>query len=436
MSVKLLTYREHVDHHPLTAEEALSFEESNYSTLFKKRRGDLPCYNIIEKGEGAYHLSTGYFIGVDWIVKGKTALYVEPKLNVKNKDNDRTEIKEIDFINMLFSSLRHPEVLNEVNELFEVKWNEPTIGIEQKQDLLTPFLIVEFLGLLKNIVRKGLKKSYYKVEKNLHSRVKGKILLGKSIKHNLMQQKNLHTYCTYDEFGVDNKENRLLKKALVFVKRYLPAYARLTDHKELKNTFNYINPAFQAVSENIQLQEIKQSKTNAFYKDYEQAIRLAKLILRRFGYNISNTVKDKIETPPFWIDMSKLFELYVLGLLKDRFHGEVRFQVTPDRGNEIDYLLKSAKYKMVIDAKYKTKYITWHHNDDIRQVSGYARLRGVYDYFYEDRDYNKVVDCLIVYPDQEGEVDDLLEVKLKEKEVDLYYGVYKVGVRLPVVGSK
>jgi len=424
LSVNLLKYWEHVDD-PFTLDLKKDFYQKNFKKIHKGKDASLPCFTIAKNEEEQYNIKAGYFIGVDWIEKDRTALYVEPKLNKKDK--------EVDYIKMLFSSLRHSDVSNEINELFEVKWEQSTIEIEQKQDLLTPFLVVEFLSLLKIIVRKGLKKSYYKVEQNLNSKVKGKILVGNTIKHNLFQNKNLYTYCSYDEFGLNNKENRLFKKALSFVKRYLPNYTKLFEidtNYDLQNTFNFISPAFHEVSDIIELNEIKHSKTNAFYKEYEPAIRLAKLILKRFGYNISNTVKDKIQTPPFWIDMSKLFELYVLGLLKDRFQNNVEFQ-HKYYGNELDYLLNDKDFQMVIDAKYKLKYINGKNDDDIRQVSGYARLKNVYRAL--NKKQGEIIDCLIIYPDQENGKNDLFDIDLKLEKVKHYYDVYKVGVKLPII---
>lgn len=426
MNVNLLTYREH---------DVLSFfndkmvlQQDLYESIFKKtRKGkdvSLPCFSIqkLLNQDNHYNLKASYFIGVDWIEINKTALYVAPKLNDLKK--------EVDYIKMLFSSLSNPDIAKEIDELFEVKWDLPLIEIEQKQDLLTPFLVVEFLCLVKKIVQKGLKKSYYKVEQNLYSKVKGKILVGKSIKLNVQKNKKLHTYCVYEEFGLNNKENRLLKKALVFIKRYLPNYSHLSNSADLQNSFNYINPAFHDVSDEIDLTEIKYGKTNVFYKEYEDAIRLAKLILKRFGYNISNTEKDKIKTPPFWIDMSKLFELYTLSLLKERFHNQVKFQYK-HYGNELDFLLKSSDYQMVIDAKYKTAYINGSNDEDVRQVSGYARLQKVYNELGKKRE--EVIDCLIIYPDQENGLENLTGVNLRENEIPHYFNVYKLGLKLPYI---
>jgi 5-methylcytosine-specific restriction enzyme subunit McrC len=422
LSVNPLKYNEHHDGY-LNHEDVLSIPLKVYSTYFKKKRGkDLACFSIYPKEEKPY-LQTGYFIGVDWIQEHHSAIYVAPKINLKYSDI------EIDFTKMLFSALKHPEVSKGIDELFEVKWDQPKITIEQKEDLLTPFLVVEFLGLLKTIVRKGLKKSYYKIEKNLNSRIKGKVLIGKSIKKNIMRNQPLYTYCRFEEFGLNNKENRLLKKALVFIKRYLPTYAQLNGHHELQNSFNYINPAFQGISDDINLFDIKHTKTNVFYKEYDPALKLAKLILKRFGYNISNIDKTQINTPPFWIDMSKLFELYVLGLLKDRFNRGIKYhEVT--YGNELDFLLDSGEYKIVIDAKYKLKYVDSRVHDDIRQVSGYARLNKVYNRLKVDLD--SVIDCLIVYPDPLNgiEVIDSLD---DIRPVKGYNKIYKLGIKLPTI---
>lgn len=426
MSVKPLTYNEH-ENAVMSLEDTKGFVKGHYQKSFAKtHRGkdaSLPCFTINKqsKESGFYSINTGFFIGLDWIETNQSAIYVAPKLN--------NESQEVDFINMLLSSLKHEAVTKEIKELFEVKWHKPTIEITQKQDLLTPFLVVEFLSLLKQIVRKGLKKSYYKVEHNLQGRVKGKVQVSKTIKQNLVKNKNLYTYCSFDEFGINNKENRLLKKALQFIKRYLPTYGQLTNKKELQNTFNYINPAFTQVSDQIEITEIKHTKTNVFYKEYEQALYLAKLILKRFGYNISNTIKETVQSPPFWIDMTKLFELYVLGLLKDRFQNQVKFQFK-HYGNELDYLLNNEDYQMVIDAKYKLKYLNGKHDEDIRQVSGYARLKKVYEDL--NKKQGEVIDCLIIHPDQNG-LDNLLSVDLKEKDIEHYYDVYKLGVKLPLV---
>jgi len=403
----------------------LSFERDYFYQYTKKSRNEkLDCFRIFSDKENKTHaIANSYFIGVDWIIEREKAIYVEPKLNKECET-------QTDYLKMLFSALQHEDVSKHTHDLFEIKWEKPTIKITRQQDLLTPLLIVHFLNMVKNIVRKGLKKSYYKVENNLYSKVKGKVLISQTIKHNLVKNKPLNTYCTYDEFGFNGLENRLLKRALSFIQLYLPHIKNLQTDDYTKEIFNYVNPAFISVSEDVNLNDIKHTKTNTFYKEYSEAIPLAKLIIKRFGYNISNTQQKTIQTPPFWIDMSKLFELYTLGLLKDRFSNDVKYHFKHS-DNELDFLLKSADLKLVIDAKYKEyqKYKVDSH--DVRQVSGYARLNKVYKYL--EKHYPDSIDCLIVYPDIINGYENFKKVDLKKVEVENYQGIYKIGIKLPLI---
>lgn len=416
-------------------EGTLPFETDyfyQYTRKFKNEKVD--CYRIFSDREKEKHaIANSYFIGVDWIIENKKAIYVEPKLN--NNSTQKT-----DYLTMLFSALKHTEVAKNTDDLFEIKWDKTPIEIEQHQDLLTPLLVVQYLRLVKEIVRKGLKKSYYKVENNLYAKVKGKVLVSKTIKQNLVKNKPLQTYCNYDEFGLNGLENRLLKKTLVFIQRYLPNIKNLQSEKYTTEVFNYINPAFEFVSEEVNLHDIKQTKTNAFYKEYEEAIQLAKLILKRFGYNVSNTQENSIKTPPFWIDMSKLFELYVLGLLKDTYGTNAFYG-----GKEVklhyglpDYLITKEGVKCIADAKYKLLYNEdgQYDIDNVRQLSGYARDEKVFDKL--DIPNNEIVDCIVIHPiplEFNSTEDFKLDLK-KSVALGTFVKFKKIGVPIPIISSK
>jgi len=418
---KILPYFEHFNGKIDGASTILKSEMYQYN--FLKKRGEQNCYTIIKK-DGEHHCALSYFVGVDWIVENETALYVAPKVNKSNG--------ETDYLKMLFTALKNPDIATHADELFEIKFEAPYIEISQQQDLLTPLLIVQFLRVTQQIVRKGLKKSYYKVTKNLQSKVKGKVMVGQTIKRNVLKNKPLHTFCSYEEFGVNGLENRLLKKVLIFVQQYLPSFKVTHSTEYISKLLNYIMPAFKSVNEDIKLAEVKHSKMNSFYKEYTEATSLARLILKKFGYHITNTHQTQVvKTPPFWIDMSKLFELYVVGLLKDRFPdvSMINYQFG-NRGSKLDFLLNSKQFKMVVDAKYKTKYENGVDHLDIRQVSGYARLKKVYSAL--EIQEGILIDCLIIYPDQENGLVEL-PTDLKGSAIKDYVGVYKVGVKLPIL---
>jgi len=415
-------------------------ERYEYNFTRKKRNEICNCFRIYPEKEGGHKIELSYFIGVDWIIKDRQAIYVAPKLNEES-------VFETNYLRMLFDALKHPEVADHTQDLFEIRWDQPAILITRQQDMLTPLLVAQFLGIVKQIVRKGLKKSYYKVTNNLYARVKGKVLVGETIKKNAVKNKPLNTWCSYDEFGLNGLENRLLKKTLLFIQRYMSGLGYIKAERYIEQMLGYIMPAFEMVTDEVQLHDILHTPANAFYKEYQEGIRLARLILQRFGYNITNTQTDSMLTPPFWIDMSKLFELYVLGLLKDRFGEAVSYQYS-SFWNELDFLLNEkteAGYKMVIDAKYKPIYRNKDKKDwdieNIRQISGYARLETVYKALYGNTGgvEPKVIDCLIIYPEALSdsiEFTSILPTDLKANKINPFINFYKLPIQLPTLNSK
>jgi 5-methylcytosine-specific restriction enzyme subunit McrC len=86
---------------------------------------------------------------------------------------------------------------------------------------------------------------------------------------------------------------------------------------------------------------------------------------------------------------------------------------------------------MVIDAKYKMKYQKTYERDDIRQLSGYSRIKRVVEEL--GLNFNQVVDCLIIYPDQETGKVDLKNVDLKKNTISEFVNFYKLGIKLPKI---
>ncbi|MFC2102319.1 hypothetical protein ACFLS7_04925 [Bacteroidota bacterium] len=399
----------------------------SHEHCFPKQRGSdrAKCISI-QPAEDGHTMTLSYYIGVDWIVENEQAIYVEPKVN--------ENCQPTNYLAMLIHALKHPGISKYTNELFEIQFEKPFIEIEQHHDLITPLIVIQYLNVIQSIVRKGLKKSFYKVENNLTGRIKGKILQGQTVKQNLFRNKMLNTYCRYEEFGYNGLENRLLKKALLFVQRYLPNIKVPGLSEYSQNLFSFVLPAFSSVSDEFDFNDLKQNKPNIFFKEYTEATRLAKLILQRFGFNISNTQQHgKIKTPPFWIDMSKLFELYVLGLLRDRFPDKNLIYLFTTNYQELDFLICSSEYQIVADAKYKPIYQSHYDKDNIRQLSGYARMKSVYRKLQKAQ--NEIIDCLIIYPDQENGIEHLRDINLKGTAIDQFVNFYKIAIRLPLVNN-
>ena len=432
-----ITLLEHKPHSIKKEGEALKIFEAIPHIcpyILKKDRQGNPVYpfDIKRTNEGEVCLQAGYYVGALWLVKHQKFVYIEPKMNKKQiaegSHIQGEEWAEIDYLKMLLSiTVLDPK---DTQDLIKIYWDEPPITIEQQKDTLTPFLMVQFLLLLKRIVRKGLKKSYYTVEENLNSRIKGKIQLAKHLKKNVFKNKLTAHVCRYQEFGMDNLENRFLKKVLQFIISFKNTHANYFAGKDksICELITYCSPYFELISEEIDVENLKKLTPNTFFKEYEEAIRIGKHILKRFSYNITETTQQKVTIPPFCIDMPKLFELYVYKKLQEQFGREaVTYHLTADY-TELDFLLNTPEYKMVIDAKYKPIYEDSRVIDDIRQVSGYARLEAVYNEFKIEE--NKLIDCLIIYPSLE----ENKELNFKKLDtIKNYVKIYKQGISIPLI---
>ena len=130
--------------------------------VLKKDKWGNPIYpfEISRTNEEEVCLQAGYYVGALWLVKHHKFVYIEPKMNkkqiVEGLPTQEEEWAEIDYLKMLLSiTALDPK---HTQNLIKIYWDEPLIAIEQQKDTLTPFLMVQFLLLLKRIVSKGLKK--------------------------------------------------------------------------------------------------------------------------------------------------------------------------------------------------------------------------------------------------------------------------------------
>lgn len=374
--------------------------------ITNQAKGDVFAGLYYDWNDGKLVLKSSYFIGACWLEKNQLALQVEPK------------IKNLDYLKMFLECFKHPKVSQELSKIYQIDFNQPKIELDSNKFEITPLLIIHFLQVMKAIVRKGLKKSYYPVEQNLNAKVKGKINIGKTLKHNIFKGQNHKTVCHYQEFGINCVENRLLKKALKFVQFYLAKKSDIKTDDKLKQTLAYCLAPFELVSDNIEIREMKNFKNNAFFKDHAVAIKLAKMILKRFAYNLQNTDTKNL-TPPFWIDMSLLFEKYVYALLLA--NNEVKYQF-----KHTDFLIDD----IIIDTKYKTGYGDKYDYkiEDICQLSGYGREIQIRKKLGLNAEIAK---CLIIYPNKNAS--DLLpdDLWVNGETIAHFKSFKKIAIKLP-----
>lgn len=362
-------------------------------------------------------LKADYYIGVDWLIESDVAALVKPKI-----DN-------VDFMS-LFSAALSISTESEVeyfSHYYGINFNKPEIEIESSiVNSLTPLMIAHYISILKVLVKRGLKRGYLSQEENLHSKIKGRILFQKNLRRNQLTKREDRIYCGFNEYTIDIPENRLLKKALLFAEKALNNCISLKQenqiafYKEIKKSINSLKPSFELVSNDIKINEVQKVTSNKLFKTYKEAIIVAKALLRKYDYTFSKISEKSTKTYPFWIDMPRLYEMYVYSKLKEKFGDELGFQVEGFGRGEFktaaDFLLK--KEGLILDAKYKPRY---EHSKsgvitDIRELSGYARDTRIlqnFDKFYQDKE----IPCVIVYPGKSA-IEEFLENDLSQADIE------------------
>lgn len=345
----------------------LNFEETAYE--------EVPKYLGISSD-----LWTSYYIGIDWLKVNKKAIAVLPKMN------------DIDFNKMFVDVLEFDPPADYFSKFYGVSINKPFIYYPQANALLTPLIIIHYLSIMKKLLSHGLVRDYLSKEENLKYKIKGRIVLSRHIIYNVIPHREEFTTCRYQEYTSDIPVNRLLKRALLFSLRAissLPSNSLIKVQSGIRRCLRY----FVNVSNDYDINSVRTFPHNKLHRYYNDAVTLAKMILRRYDNALDN-ISEISPTPPFWIDMSRLYEVYVYSNLYRLFGEDVHFQVRGHFNTAADFVV--ASQNLIVDAKYKPRYNFGNSNmiDDIREISGYARDTRI------TKDFSKGAepDCLIIYP--------------------------------------
>lgn len=407
---------------------------------------DVKYLGIVKDGE---NLKAHYYIGASWFIEDKCAFVVKPKV-------------EVDYIKLFMTALE----LNSENEAayfsnyYYIDFEKPAIKTNALDNVITPLLILHYISLLRHLVSKGLKKGYVVREENLQSKIRGRILLQRHLTKNVFAKREDRVFCRFQEFTEDIPENRILKKALSFSVRFINQLPSFKSHlQELTPHLSMIGSAFENVSEDVTIAQVAKVNAGKIFRHYESAIKVAKLILRHFDYSIDNTSETAQSVRPFCIDMPRLYEMYVLSLLRKAYGDQIQFQVKGYRKTQVDYIKKSENEKLIIDAKYKPRYSEGNQGilDDIQEISRYARDEKIlkaleWEPKVESANGNYFPKCLIIYPDpktkfehEEGEEDDQGMIEMKDdfrkdgilsdsehvRKIPGFKDFYKIAVPLP-----
>lgn len=368
--------------------------------------------------EAGYY--TTYVIGAQWF-DDEEPLVVTPKAGCS----------KIDFLQLFSRCLQAGFELEAFSEIYGIDMEQPRIKAPELQSVLSPLIVVHFLSVVRAIVQGGLKKDYIQREENL-KKVKGHISVLRHERTNVLRKRPDKVFCRYQEYSVDIPENRLLKKALNFVRQLLQTLPHSESRSSLEHTLNQCLSAFAHVSDEIEVWELKHLKHQKLFRTYSEAIRLAQLILRRYDYSLTNIQSSEEDCPVFWLDMPLLYEHYVLGLLREAYGNQILYQAKGSTGYP-DFICLDPR--LVIDTKYipslgsKSKI----SSDIIRQLAGYARDRKLFKKCPTEH-----IPCLVIYPEEGSEGNPFRDKPLRKllyeiEEEKSAWGFYRLAVPLPTL---
>lgn len=380
-------------------------------------------------GEDVWGYYASFKIGAEWVDE-QESLVVTTKRGMEN----------IDFLDMFMTCFSSNLAIESFSEIYSIHADQPTINAPSLKGVITPLIVLHFVGVVNRI--KTLKKGYVHRSENLR-KVKGRIRILRNERTNIALRRYDRIYCEYNEYSVDIPENRILKKALLFAQRMLSAmqshHSYDTIHQKIAKTL----ALFENVSSDVEIRDIKFIKSHKLFKDYAEAIRLAKQVLSHFDYSINKVSDSGNGVVPFVLDMSLLYEHYVYGLLYEAYNENITYQFNGATGYP-DFLYSSNGFKAILDTKYIPKY----DNEPldtyvIRQLSGYGRDLAIlkrlgYDGITEESP-TPSIPCVIIYPEESDKVKNPFKGKrlseLCTNRVRRLSQFYKISIPIPIISK-
>ncbi len=262
-----------------------------------------------------------------------------------------------------------------------------SIGSDKESDY-TVILILLFLRRLLDAYGEGLYKEYVRNEYNDFN-FRGALNLNR---HMLINNPFVgKTAYSVREHSYDNDILCLIRQTLDYINDYYPelidGYTGYTsEFKEFMDVIETATPSYRINVNYSERVRCHREITNPLYQNYEEARKLALMILRESGQNIFEDTEE--ESDSLLIDISWLWEEFIgARLLNDKGYKHL-LNNSDDKNREClrwseengkwypDYIedKSDTERRCIIDAKYK--FWKWNKNEDVHQLLSYLFLTG------------------------------------------------------------
>ena len=258
-----------------------------------------------------------------------------------------------------------------------------------------------FMKEMEILLKRGMKHFYAEMEEN-QKFLKGRLLFGQNLKSNMVHRERF--FVNYDEFRADIPQNRILKTALVYLKRKSKSPRNIRQIISLIDLFGEVK-----ICSNLEKDLQHLSGQNRLFNYYENALKWAKFFLQNQSFT---SYKGKNLNTAILFPMEVLFESYVASKLKqfqpdweisaqDRNHylltdlnlSKKKFRIKPD-------LVIHVNEKIIV-ADTKWKMINQHMSQSNYNISQ-ADMYQLYAYGKKYQAKNGSVRLALIYPHSES----------------------------------
>lgn len=282
----------------------------------------------------------------------------------------------------------------------KIKVKEHELGnLSKFKDDFFEILIYLFAKTLRELLRKDFKKTYVVYENN-SCFLKGKLLIGQNVKHNIVDKSKY--FCRFEEFTENNLMNQLFKYVASMLIRISSS---ISNKKLLEDIIIYLCDVDYKKITCADLNRLNFTRLN---RAYEPIVNLCKLFLENMSMQFSSS---KLETFVFMFDMNRLFEEFVFEFIKNNrnkllINGADKITYVKDQfylGKLFgEFMMKgdiliedSSGRKILLDTKYKILDSGARHGklsqDDFYQMFAYSSSQ-----------IEKYKDIILLYPEPEG----------------------------------
>lgn len=304
-------------------EQCLAAQEARLDTEFDENIDVFLRYRIHKRRKA---IQVRNYVGILQTPCG-TRIEILPKIFTNPESSESLQATRFVLIKMLrclrdspFKSAGHANIADAKMPLLEV-------------------YISQFLNLVNQLVKRGIRSDYIQVKKNAKF-LKGRLLLSQQIRKNAFHQERF--YIEYQEYQVNRPANRLIKTALTTVAKKTINAKNQRLARELGFVFEEVP---MSVDVDLDFKLVRADRSMGYYKE---VLAWCQLLLKGHG---PTTTKGDFRTLSLLYPMEQLFEDYVAHHLPKQLDQFIAEGVVLKTQARSEYLIKEHKGKRLFNMK-------------------------------------------------------------------------------------